>query len=66
MIKKTEITITKAIILFEYKNVNKRYQNRSKFYQQAINKALSIVKAFYQGYSLLFLLNNTINYLIYA
>ena len=33
IIKKAEITITEAVILFEYRKVNKRYWNGHKFYQ---------------------------------
>ena len=64
--KKAKITITKAIVLFEYGKANKRYWNRPKLYQQVVNKALSIPKAFYPDYVFLFLFGNATSHSIYA
>ena len=32
VIKKTEITITKAVVLFEYRKANKKYWDRPRLY----------------------------------
>lgn len=66
VIEKIKITITKAILLFEYKKANKRYWDRSKLYYQVVNKVLPIAEVFYLGFSLLFLFDNTTSYLVYA
>lgn len=53
-------------MLFEYRKANKGYWNRSKLYQQVVNKALPIAEAFYPDYSLLFLFDNATSYLVYT
>lgn len=53
-------------MLFKYKKANNKYWDRPKLDQQVVNMALSIAEALYPGYSLLFLFDNTISYLIYS
>lgn len=43
-IKKAKITITAAVVLFEYKKANKDYWDRLKHHQQLVNKALLIAE----------------------
>lgn len=46
----------KVVEIFEYKTNNNSYKDGAKLYQQVVNKALSIIKALYPKYLLLFLL----------
>lgn len=64
--KKTKLNVTKVIKLFEYKKANKKYWDRHKLHKQVVNKVLSLVKALYPSYSLLFLFDNNISYFVYA
>ena len=66
VMKKAEITIIKAVILFEYEKANKGYWDKLKLHQQVVNKALPIAKAFNPDYSLLILFHNAINHSVYA
>ena len=66
VIEKVEITITEAVMLFEYGKANKVYWDGPKLHQQVVNKALPIVEIFYPGYSLLFLFDNAISHSVYA
>ena len=66
VLEKTGLTYIKVLKIFWYKKNNDGYWNRAKLYQQVVNKALPIVKAFFPKYSLLFLFDNTTIYLIYA
>ena len=43
-----------AVEIFEYEKNNDHYWDGAMLYQQVVNKALSIAKALYPGYSLLF------------
>lgn len=52
--------------VFKYRINYDRYWNRAKLYKQIVNKTLSITKAFYLGYLLLYLFNNVRNQFIYA
>ena len=64
--EKVKITIFEVVVLFKYGKVNEKYWNIPKFYQQLVNKALSIVEALYLNYSFLFLFNNIISHSVYA
>lgn len=66
VIEKMWLTIIEVVELFEYKKNNKKYWDRAKLYNQVVNKVLSIAKAFYPGYSLLFLFNKVISHFVYA
>lgn len=66
VIKKTKLTILEAVRLFEYRKNNKKYEDGAKLYKQIVSKALSIAKAFYPGYSPLFLFINVIGYFVYT
>lgn len=64
--EKEEITITEAVVLFEYGKANEGYWDRPKLHQQVVNKVLPIVEALYSSYSLLFLFDNATSYSVYA
>ncbi len=64
--EKAEITITKAVVLFEYGLSNKRYRDRFKLHHQVVNKALFITGNLYLGYSFLFLFDNSISHSVYT
>ncbi len=66
MIKKTEITITEAGMLFKYEKANEGYWDRPKLYQQVVNKTWLISEALYQVYSFLLLFGNATSYSVYA
>ena len=66
VIEKMEITITEAVVLFEYEKTNKGYWDGPKLHQQVVNKALAIAEALYLGYSLLFLFDNATSHSVYA
>lgn len=66
VITKTELTMTEAVELFEYGKNYKRYWDGVKLHEQVISKALPVTEAFYPGYALLFLFDNTTSHLIYA
>lgn len=55
-----------VIEVFEYEKNNNGYWNKAKLYKQVVCKVLLIAKALYPGYSLLFLFDNIIDYLVYA
>lgn len=57
--------VFKAIVNFEYEKTNDKYQIEEKFLDQVIKMALSIKKALYPVYKLLFMFNNVISYLIH-
>lgn len=64
--EKSELTITEAVELFKYRKANKEYWNRPKLHKQVVNKALPLARAFYPGYSLLFLFDNATSHSVYA
>lgn len=66
MVEKTGPTVTKVIKFFEYEKSNESYWDEPKLYIQVVNKALSIVKALYPGYSLYFLFDNAISYSVFV
>lgn len=51
--------------LFKYRKNNERYWDGPKLHKQVVNKALSIAKMLYPGYSFLFLFDNVTNHSIY-
>lgn len=55
-----------AVIYFEYKKFEKEYQTKKYLLNQIVKKLLSIEKALYLDYALLFLFDNITNYLIYT
>ena len=63
---RTRLLEEEAVEIFEYGKNNDGYENGAKLNQQVVNKALPIAKAFYLGYSLLFLFDNETNHSIYA
>ena len=64
--EKTGLTILEAVELFKYGKNNERYWDGAKLYKQVVSKVLFIAKAFYLGYSLLFLFDNATSYSVYA
>ena len=66
MIAITGLSETEAVEVFEYRKNNKEYWNEPKLLKQVINKAISIAKAFYPGYSFIFIFDNTISHAVYA
>lgn len=64
--EKAGITITEAVVLFEYGKANEGYWDGPKLHQQVVNKALPIAEALYPGYSLLFLFDNATSHSVYA
>ena len=66
VMEKAEITITKAVVLFEYGKANEGYWDGPKLHQQVVNKALPIAETLYPGYSLLFLFDNATSHSVYA
>ena len=66
VLKQTELKITKATKLFEYKKANKDYWNRPKLHKQVVNKALPIAEVLYPGYLLLFLFDNATSHTVYT
>lgn len=51
--------------IFKYRKNNDNYEDGAKLYQQIINNALPIIKAFFFEYSVLFFFDNIIVYLFY-
>ena len=66
VMEKVEITITEAVVLFEYGKANKGYWDGPKLHQQVVNKALPIAEVLYPGYSLLFLFDNATSHSVNA
>lgn len=66
MMEKVDITITKAVILFEYEKASKKYYDKPKHYQQVVKGALFIVKVFYASYLLMCLFDNAKYCLVYV
>ncbi len=66
VIEKAKITITEAVLLFEYEKANKKYWDRSKLQYQVVTKALLIAEANYPSYFLLFLFDNAKDHFVYA
>lgn len=56
--------LKETVIYCEYKKSKEEYQIRKHLLNQIIKKTLSIKKALYLGYLLLFLFNNTTSYLL--
>ena len=54
VIQQTGLKFTKAAKIFEYGKNNDGYWDEIKLYKQVVEKALSIAKALYPGYSLCF------------
>ena len=52
--------------LFEYGKSNESYWDGPKLHKHVVNKALSIAKALYPGYSLLFFFNNATSHSMFA
>ena len=66
VMEKIELTILEIVELFEYGKNNERYWNGAKLHKQVVSKALSIAKALYPDYSLLFLFDNATSHFVYA
>ena len=62
----TDLTETEAVEIFEYGKNNDRYWDGPKLLKQVVEKAVPIAKAFYPGYSFLFMFDNATSHAVYA
>lgn len=65
VIQQMGLTTTEAVKVFKYGKNNNRYWDEAKLHKQVVEKALSIAKTFYPGYSLCFLFDNITSHFIY-
>ena len=63
--QETGLIETKAVNVFQYGKNNDGYWDGAKLYQKVVKKALSIAKALYPNYSLLFLFDNATSHFVY-
>ena len=66
LIERCGLTETEAIEIFEFGNNNQGYWTGADLLKQVKNKVLPIAQAYYSGYSLLFLFNNTTSHSVYG
>lgn len=64
--EKVAITVSEAVVLFEYGKANERYWDGPKLHQQVVKKALPIAEALYSDYCLLFLFDNVTSHSLYV
>lgn len=65
LVERCSLTETKTVEIFKFGKNNQRYWIGADLLKQVKNKVLPITQTLYQGYSLLFIFNNTTSCSIY-